>query len=339
MLANKQETSIGVWIRFDTYDLEIVPSLAGAIHRFDYGGSPVEIRLPKRPMRKDWKKDDAPITANGWRVRNGRDIPLSFGIHEVDAYLSTGLTRRIRVDAIGRVNVGLFSKRERKGLDRITKSGATVLEAAFQYWVDVLRWKSGNATLCQVRSQRQKTSRGAYLVDDMTKASIYRPAMNFVIPARKPITARDWRFTGQALSEKSAVPIWQLFIAEAGQKARLGDNRSAILDLAIASETLIRQLAILSSLKPRTNRAAEKLFSQAPISRVLDEWAGLGFGSADWQRLETERKAVKQVLDKRNAIMHRGEEPGFGPAGIGQFISHVKRFLNFGEQEMNRLRE
>jgi hypothetical protein len=171
------------------------------------------------------------------------------------------------------------------------------------------------------------------LLDVRSKKRFYAPPHVFVVEGRTPVTKRSWSRARQALSLNSSVPLWHTYIAEASQKLRLGDTRGFIIDLAIASETLIRQLTN-RFLKSPVNPSFQSMVNYLPISRLLDDWYRLGFNNAEWKRLKPEKGSVKRVIDLRNAIMHRGEDPGIGTSVAHDLGAAVLRFVTYGERQI-----
>ena len=147
--VERVSVAVGLRKRIDTTFFEIVPSLAGAHHTFEFRGKRIEIQLPSRPRFKDWSAHDASIGCNSYSVRGKRQLPAKFIVRNIEAFISSGVSRSVRSDALGTVNHTLYSKRERASLDRQVQKLEALLEAAFNYWLDILRWKSANARLCQ----------------------------------------------------------------------------------------------------------------------------------------------------------------------------------------------
>ncbi len=333
METPKKRITVGVWKRYETYDFDIVPSLAGASHRFKYLGLEVEICLPKKPKQRDWRNDESPLTCSAYKIRNGRKLPLSYRVHHVDTYLVTGNARKISEDAIGNVNLSLFSKKERQRLDHLSHNYSQILDEAFQYWIDVLRWKSGIPTLCHFVFNRQRTAWGTYLVDANDKRRFYAPPLAIKIEVGTPVPRRAWSATQHAIAISSVAPLWHTSIAEASHRFRLGDARGFIIELAIASETIVRQL-MLRFLRAPVNPAVQSMVNFVQISRILDDWHRLGFDSAAWYRLKAEKAAVKRVMELRNAIMHRGEIPKLED-GVGRDLrGAVTRFVKHAELQL-----
>jgi hypothetical protein len=333
MRKQKKRVAVGVWKRFETYHFGIAPSLAGASHKFQYRGLEVEVRLPRKPKQRDWRNEESPITCSEYMERNSRRVPLIYSVHCVDTYLATRKIRRIREDAIGAVKVSLFTKRERERLDRMAYDCSQILEEAFQYWVDVLRWKSGIPTLCHYAYNRQRSAWGTYLIDGDDRKRFYAPPHVIRVVTTTPVSRRAWSATQRAIARNAIVPLWHTSLAEASQRLQLGDTRGFVIELAIASETVVRRL-MLRFLSSPTNSAVQSMVNHVQISRILDDWYRLGFNSANWHRLKAEKALVRRVMELRNAIMHRGDSPKLDGGTARDLMTSVARFVRHAELEL-----
>lgn len=327
----RKDVTLGVWKRYQTYDLEIAPSLAAAQHVFEHQGYRMEVRMPKKPREKDWRDEHAGLNCSGYKVRSGRKLPLSYTVNHVDTFLGTDDTRKVRADAIGKGNVALFPARERHRLDALAHKYEQILDSAFEHWVDVLRWKSGISTLCHLTWNRQRSAWGTYLIDFNDRRRFYAPPHVFVVEARNPVPRRAWTDAQSVLSMGAAVPLWHTYLADASHRLRLGDSRGFIIDLAIASETVVRRLTT-KFLKAPVNPAFQAMANHVQISRLLDEWYRLGFDTPDWRRLNAERLLVKRVMELRNAVMHRGEQPKLTAESARQLREGVAKFVRNAER-------
>ena len=327
----KESVAISVWKRYETYDLEISPSLASAFHFFRHRNLSIKITLPTRPKQQNWHKEDAPITCWGCRQRGNRKFPLSYRVHQVDATIETGSTRSIRKDALGVVNTGLFGKRERVSLDKLTHSNEALLDSAFEHWINVMRWCTEQPTICQLSHKRQDSHWGAYLIDSVSDKRFYCPPHVFVVEADRPIKKKEWNKAQRILSEGKDVPIWQLYYAEAYERLGIGDMRGYIISLAISSETIIRQFS-RHFLKEPVNVKYQSIVNTIPISRIINNWYKLGFNSIAWKNLNEERKVIANIFELRNGIMHRGENPSITKEMQLKMGAAVKLFLKQGKK-------
>jgi hypothetical protein len=256
-------------------------------------------------------------------------------VHQVDAHIETDRKRSIRADALGAVNVSLFSGSERSRLDRLANKAAEVIDRAFDYWITIIRWKAENPTICQLSSNRQRTRWGTYLFDVKTRKRFYAPPLTFVVQGTIPITKQQWKRDREALSIHSEVPLCWLYFAEAHQRLQIDDIRGFIISLAIASETLIRQIT-QQFLREPINPMYQSMVNGISIGRIIDNWRKLGFDGKRWDQLKKEKELMKRVLELRNGIMHRGETPKLLQSTQRELSDAVKKFLKEGERQLKR---
>ena len=288
MNKSTRSIAVGVWKRYETYDFVIAPSLAGAMHEFECEGHNIQILLPNKPRQRAWRDENSPITCWEYRNSNSRKLPLNYNVHSVDVVIDTGNSRRIRMAALGKVDYSQFRPSERKRLDIIGAKYDQLIDIAFEKWINVLRWKSGIHTLCQFRYNRQKSTWGTYLVDIATRQRFYAPPRQITVQMPSVLTKKSWTQSQKTLNENLPVPIWHIYFSDASQRLCLGDTRGFIIDLAIATETLVRQ--VVNNLTSDTSTPAfDKLVSQIQIGRVIDDWFDLGFNNSSWRRLAKEK--------------------------------------------------
>ena len=173
------------------------------------------------------------------------------------------------------------------------------------------------------------------MIDSESKRRFYRSPIVISGHFHTPISKRTWKLVQDALTRNQIAPTWHTYRASASNKIRSEDFRGAIIDLSIASETLIRQL-IAQFLRPPINIAIQKIINGISLSRILDDWARIGFKNKGWKKLESERKDLKRVLDLRNANMHRGTYPEISRAQAVSLADAVSRFISYGEKQLHK---
>lgn len=327
----KKKVPVGIWKRYEAYHFEVAPSLIASSHSFSFKRFDVEIRLPAKPKQKDWKNMELPVTCWSYKTRNNRRTPLSYHIHQIDAVIRTGTGRKVREEAIGKVNGRLFSSRERQSLDKLTYKYEKILDEAFEHWINVLRWCTEKPTICQLSHQRQGTTWGAYLIDAESTQRFYAPPHILTAQMANPISKVEWNRAEAILRKGKNVPIWQIYYAEAFERLNLGDQRGYIISLAISSETAIRHIS-KSFLKEPINTKYQSIINTIPISRLINNWKKLGFDSSEWISLESERKSISKLFEVRNGIMHRGESPDISKQERDSFGLSVKKFIKMIEK-------
>lgn len=324
---------VGIWKRFQTYDLSIAPSIAGGVHEFAHNGCHVKIRLPGKPKRKDWRKNSSNIECKHYRKRSGRDYPVSYIVKSVDITIETGKSRKIPENSIGAVDHSMFNSRQLESLDKFTRRYEIVVDSAFERWLDVLRWKTGIHTICPYHETRQRSFWGSYLFDASTKRDFYRPPYRITVNLLKSVSKKEWRAAQSALENDIDVPIWHIYIAEAHLRRGVGDIRGFILDLAISIETMVRALMreyIVSSAAP----VFVDSVGRTGLMQILDNWVKINYSNKIWTSMSDEIKMVKFVNAQRNHIMHRGLKPDLSLNRAHELAQAVLMFVIAGEKQL-----
>ncbi len=328
---------VGIWKRFETYGLQIVPSLAGMVHEFDHHGCRVKIQLPGRPRQSDWDKESSKIRCLHYRQRNGKKYPASYLVNSVDMTIETGKFQKIPQNAIGSVNHSLFNSPQLKSLDNFTERYEVIVDSAFERWLDVLRWKTGIHTICPYHENRQKSLWGPYLFDVSSNQNFYRPPFRITVTLLKSVSKKNWSQVQGALVDNIDVPIWHIYMSEAHQKREIKDIRGFILNLAISIETMVRSLVntyIVESAAPTFKNAVGRI----NISVMLDKWSKINSKNKRWKDLKKEIALVKRVFKERNDIVHRGVRPILTEKEVNEIAQAVLVFLNTGEKQVHKFR-
>ena len=329
MKEAKTNVDIGVKKIYEAFDFVIAPSLAGCFHEFVFNGYSITFQLPKKPKKKDEENWRASIYCQHWKSNK----PYSYKINNVFAYLDVKKSSTVKKIALVNVNSTLFNKRERSRFNIILNKHDQIIDNAFEYWVNLLRWKSGIYSLGQTRFNERKSNWSTYLYDTHSNKSFYSSIHHIVISPESMITKKIWRQTQTALSQNIQTPIWQIYIADANQKNNIGDTREFIIDLAIAIETIVRQILRKHIAKP-TNPEFEKLVGRMPVRQIIDSWYKLGFNTPTWRKLSNSKKLITDLIDKRNTIMHCGKIPSIDKEYANKLNKAVIEFIKKGEQEI-----
>lgn len=160
--------------------------------------------------------------------------------------------------------------------------------------------------MCHFEEQVNNKWSTTYLVNSQSNERFFSAPYLLNLEYNKAVTKRAWTKAQEALSKNLSVPIWHIYLAEAHQRLRLGDQRRFIIDLAIAIETVVRQ-AVEKFLRIPINSTFQKKVSRMSIESLLSDWRKMGFNNVEWKRVDINQ--VRKVVEERNAIMHRGKVP------------------------------
>jgi len=327
----KEKILIKIWRRYRAYHFDIVPSLASASHTFEYQNHIIKITLPSSPKKEDFLKENTPMSFSAYRQLKNRKVPIYYWVNEIDATIDTGKKRKIRTDALGTIDYELFTKKERESLNKFTFKYEAILDSAFEYWIDVMRWCTGKQTLCQLSHIRQESHLGTYLIDSRSNKRFYCPGDVMELELSKPIKKIEWNKAQGILTRGEDVPIWQIYYAEAYERLNIGDTRGYIISLAISLETIVRHMTS-NFLKEPINEKYRSMVNLISIVGIIHQWKKLGFNSTAWENLREEKKVIIHIFELRNGIMHRGENPNISKEERLQMDNAVKLFLIQGEK-------
>lgn len=331
-----EKTKLGVSKHYDTRNFGIAPSLAGCSIEYRFGNRNICIQLPARPKKSDSNNLSRSISCPAYWIKNERKVPQFFEVHTVELMIDTGESRVIEKKHLKaeHFNATAFNTKKSNQYNKLIRKYCNLLDSAYAHWVDTIRWKSQKHSILRSRFNHQKSRRGSCLVNLDTNNSFYYPPLEYRLERVPVVSKREWNTTAKALQANHAVPIWHLYIAEANQKLELGDKREFIIDLAIASETLLRQVFNKKLIDDTSPSKFKDMINRISISNILQNWRKLGFDSTAWKKLEKEQGRMQKLIEKRNSIMHRAYEPDFSNKEARDWSDAVLKFVIQGEKEL-----
>ena len=322
-----------LWRRFNVENCVVVPRLVGASHAFNIGGTSVVLRLPSLPTQSERAEGD-PVPFKSKHVfrtskischhlRSGR--PFCYDVHQVDVYVR--LKRRISIPtaALGRIHSDDFSSKRRAQLDRMMTPSASIAAEALDRWLRTVRWKTAFGSIGQRQIVGNASGWSDYLFDSATKQKFYASGHFITVHGDRPITKREWNSVGRALSSGTIPPVWFDFLFDGEHRIASDDLPGGILCLAIACESLVRELMTTHLRRPVNDRFS-RIVSVTPISRFLEKWPQLGLWSARWQNA-TDLTKLKRLFELRNDVAHGVRAQTLRKSECREVASAVRNFV------------
>jgi hypothetical protein len=315
--------------RFNITDYSIAPTLAGASHSFEVGGTSVEVRLPLRPRKNERRSRGlfGNERINCSRMQKGR--PACFEVHSVDVVVT--LRRRVMVHPEALTNQRSdFNDRERAVFERLIASANDIASEALDRWLRVLRWKSLNSAIGQPRMLGAESGWGPYLLDATNRQRFYAGTHYLTAYGDQPVSKRVWNAAGQALSHRVVAPVWFDFLFEGEHRIRYDDLHGGVVCLAVAFESIIRRLMTMHLARP-VNRDYARIVNRISISQFIDRWKRLGLWTPKWKQ-SVDLPKMKRVFELRNDVMHEGytemnkDECGSLAGAARLFIVHASPY-------------
>ena len=320
---------IGSSQNFYVNQLTIDPTLAGRSHHFKFEGWPIEVCLPEAPPSGQIGNviGDEKIWCSHWRSSDR--FPLTFEVGALAVFVNLERTEKVPSGVIGRPSSSLLTPRQQKTFQRLADQSERIAVGAFDLWARTLRWKSDG-----FQSVRPRITPGpitsAYLTDHGTKRRFFSGPITVTATHGTPLTLATWRAIQKALRDSHAPPIWFDFLSEGQYRIHSGDLPGGIIDLAIATEALLRKVLSIRYTRAAGSDEFTAIMNQIPIGRILDRWNQLGFKSGRWKS-STDLKSLKRLFELRNKLMHRGLDE-FSDAECSQLGKAVRDFVIYTDR-------
>jgi hypothetical protein len=248
-------------------NLSMEPSLQGQSVSFRFEGHSVEVTLPKLPEKKTTNREFIEAEADVWN-KAGEII----NVHIYAVCVKVGrLTFSLPNSAANHrsINATLYNVGQTKRLDDRSDKLYLLSRGVLDYWLQVVRWKTGFGLLGIDTRAENANQFGGRLYNLTHGGAFYMPRIprTIVVPRRYRLSQNIWQEIAKALTKGEAPPIWNEYLMSAQQRIEVADLKAGILDLAIAAESAIKQFPHV----PSTIRKKKR------ISELLRDWNQLGF--------------------------------------------------------------
>jgi hypothetical protein len=277
--------------------LSMEPSLQGAKARFEFEKHCIEIALPTLPAGDKGKIGDpyAEAEADVWQSDGQiKDIYIyivSVAVLALKFELPAAAAKHPHIDA------SLYTANDTQYLDEKSNKLYLLGRRAIDYFLRVVRWKTGLGLIAVDTREDRATLRGGRLFNLSRGGAFYSPPVGrtSVAPQRHQLKVQEWNDIVAALNAGNYPPIWDEYLASARRRIDMNDLTAGTIDLAIAAESAIRQF-------PGTSMGARN----GTMSNILANWLNLGFppeSHSSWFA------NVQTLFRVRNKLMHRGDDP------------------------------
>jgi hypothetical protein len=175
------------------------------------------------------------------------------------------------------------------------------------YWLRVVRWRTGYALIDFATSLHDATLLGGRLINCATGAAFYSPSIGrtVIVPPTRRLTSDEWAAIGSDLTKNAFPPVWHEYLMSGRQRIEAGDLAAAVIDLAVAIEMAVR-LQVDSKLPPATPQGVCEAVARMNMTEVFRRWDDLDMPAKNSIPLFAD---IISLVEVRNAIMHRGGDP------------------------------
>jgi hypothetical protein len=305
MTGDRIRVPLQLRCQFRCQRFAVLPALMGKSHEFEFAGSRIIISLPNLSGVGDVTSNQPKAVCQAWRLVNGERIPSNYDIYQVQIKVISGAAPAIHPDMLN-LNINqydLIDEEEQRVLDDLGNSNFDIAVAAYEYWLAVLRWKTGNHQIGRedtIGNAAGMTPR-LYTVD--TEKAVWASMVVISFGASHKTTVEEWEASAVALKNNEKVPEYIMLLQDGQESHQRLDYRRSLIDIAIACEIYLR-FKVLSSmpdnLLPSLRVAIESMNITQYVTKFFPEILDID-GKAAYKHLN---KELTSLFDARNKIMH-----------------------------------
>jgi hypothetical protein len=307
----------------------VTPDLLGARHEFTFSGKAIAVEIPLAQENSTMPREFRSVECYKWRTEG--NIPLEYQVKQIAMRIAVGHSLSIPEEAlkVPPHRDELFTNAEREELQRLIDSLALLALDAFRHWLAVLRWISGVAYIGEPRvTHADDSSDGAALQESATRHRFWLQPRLIVVPGQKAITTAEWQSAQMALSQEKMPPIWFAFLFEGEQRLNNRDLIGAVLSLAIALESIIRNLVTDHLEKDRVEPLIFELVDRANLRSILSRVRNLTFWNQDLARV-VDFSRFNELMDWRDRVMHSADTTALNEQDLRKTYAKLKKFAYF----------
>mgnify|MGYP001581562358 FL=1 len=253
------------------------------------------------------RDDDYALVKPGSRKASDGTI-LEFDVHRVNVTADLGRVALIAPESLERPPVlfELYAEPERQRMEELCHEHRKCSEAAFQYWLSILRWKLDDFRIGRSVLLKHESGWGTYLHDQESNHPVWISSGVFVVEGRRVVDANEWRTVESCLQAEKPPPIYISMRYDAQESLYHRDYRKSLIELAMACELFLRQMVLQrlpEKLSPTLLEAIEELNINQYVSKhfreILSEAGKREFGKLS--------KELSSLFSKRNKLLHMGD--------------------------------
>ena len=247
------------------------------------------------------------------------------GVEEVT--LTASLNDQFRFDGVDSDfnSPAIFESPDLRRSFIITES---LLDDGFDLWKRTLRWTSlaSNIGIDEIETAQSKTQgHGFKLFREADGALVRGYGGKSTSHGLGKVSREAWDSAAKALAANEPPPVWFDFLHEAIRQITVGNNRAAVVNAAIAAETVLRA-CFMSKLPPICDALAEQSLDRIPAQKILGNWEAIS-GVDKAEAKKQGRSEVHKLFDLRNIVMHEGLQDRGKLSEIEKIISKASKFI------------
>lgn len=295
--------NLKTWNSYLIPNLQVVAALMGSSQWFLYESYEIQIKLPEPTNESDCK-------AYSWILVNDVEIPLEYSIDKVQVMVTL---KEEKIDIPeqafrgNNIDHSCFTREQQTQMDCTLKKYSDISQRAFLYWLDMLRWESGNSSIGKEQAFSNQSGWSTYLVSGNIEKRIYSSVDTITIMLTEPLGIALWMILQKKVSSNIEFPMYMKFMFDAKESMRLNYPERAIVELALSCENYLRY-SVFKLLPENLRDDFVEYIEEANINQFLNRFFKNSFDESYLKATNFTKlkKEISSLLNKRNKYMHMG---------------------------------
>jgi hypothetical protein len=329
------QINIRSWRRYLTRNLTVVPELLGLSHEFAFRNGQVKIELPSADnLPKEitdesiMKSRNSIVSIKSYRDENGHKVPIALSIKSVDVQVDLGEVVTLPEEVLTRQPnpVDLLSKEQQTQLDKIMNSHTDFADEAFDRWIRILRWKSGNGSIARPEIHGLDSGWGTNLLDSATKRRFWRSGVIVTVYLDHAIALQIWHDVEATIKQGQESPVYVDLMFDGIEQLKVGNPQQSVVHLAVACEAFMRT-RVMQNLPKGLSATVVKYIDEAPIRQVQERFFKDILDNEQKKVLKSINSRLHQLFNARNTVLHSGRKEDLTSADCQQYSEATKKLI------------
>jgi hypothetical protein len=278
----------------------------GLCHTFVFEGREVAVRLPTIQEANRGDGFDRVAWKSSEHASDGQ--PISFVIEKVDVEVVINDELDVPHEAMTAENVNhpAYTAEQSARMKEVSDQHYAVSLRAFQHWLEVLRWASGQARIGQPSVSSIRSGWGTYLHEKNTGHRVWGNGETFYATLRSELTRPQWEAASTQLFKGEKLPMHLRFLHDAESSLMNAYFEKAILELALACEIYVRY-AVFEHIPIGTPKEIVTYIEEANINRYISKLFRSLVQSKDESTYANLKEDLSSLISRRNSYVHMGK--------------------------------
>jgi len=274
------------------------------------------------------ESDDSLVTIKSYREEAGSKVPLEVSVKSLDVQVDLGELVTLPQEVLTRQPnpVDLLSKEQGTQLDNTINSHTYFADDAFDWWIRILRWKSGNGSIARPEIHGLHSGWGTHLLDSATKHRFWRSGITLNIYLGGAITLKIWQDVEATIKQGQESPVYVDLMFDGIEQLKVGNLQQSVVQLAVACEAFMRT-RLMQNLPKGLPATIVKYIDEASISKVQDYFFKDTLDNEQKKVLKSINSRLHQLFNARNTILHSGRKTDLTSADCQQYVGATKKLI------------